>query len=152
LDHGDAVGERKIGTVGAVARDSQGNLAAATSTGGIVNKRFGRVGDTPVIGAGTYADNETCAVSGTGFGEQFIRTTLGKTIGDLILYKNLTAVEAAQEGVRYLLQKVRGLGGVIVVDKNGVIGIAHSTPGIACAFSRPDGSLEVAFEQMKISL
>jgi len=111
--------DHKYGTIGAVAKDLAGNLAAATSTGGIVNKRFGRVGDSPIIGAGVYADNDTCAVSCTGFGEDFLRTTLAKTLSDLIDFKRLNAVTAAGEGIDYLSHKVNGRGGFILVDRHG---------------------------------
>jgi beta-aspartyl-peptidase (threonine type) len=123
-------GEKKFGTVGAVARDKQGNLAAATSTGGVVNKQFGRIGDTPVIGCGVYAENETCAVSATGHGERFLRTVLAKHIADIIRYENLDAMSAAVHGIGYLIHSVRGLGGVIVIDSNGDCGRAYSTPGM----------------------
>ncbi len=132
LDHSDTE-EEKLGTVGAVAIDDKGNLAAATSTGGIVNKKFGRVGDSPVVGAGVYAENGLCAVSATGFGEQFLRTTLSKHIGDWMRYNHVDAQSAAQAGIDYLVEKVNGLGGVIVVDANYNIGIAHSTPLILSA-------------------
>lgn len=141
LDHGDVVAEKKIGTVGAVAKDVAGNLAAATSTGGIVNKKFGRVGDTPIIGAGTYADNATCAVSSTGYGEQFIRTSLAKTVSDFVQFKQLPAQEAAEAGISYLVEKVQGLGGVIVIDAEGNIGAAHSTPGLAYGYLGDDGPI-----------
>ena len=132
LDHEDIdpIPQRKLGTIGAVARDIDGNLAAATSTGGIVNKRWGRVGDSPIIGAGVFADNETCAVSATGYGEQFLRTVLSKTISDLIHFQGVNAKEAAQKGIDYLVSKVNGLGGVIVVDKNGQCAVGHSTSGM----------------------
>lgn len=144
LDH-DSLIEQKFGTVGAVARDVQGNLAAATSTGGIVNKKFGRVGDTPLIGAGTYADNRTCAVSATGFGEQFIRTVFAKTIADFIVRDGISAQEAADKGVAYLVERVNGLGGAIVIDAHGRLGVAFSTPGLAHAFVAPDGSIVCRF-------
>ena len=121
LDHDedeDGV-EQKYGTVGAVARDMHGNLAGATSTGGIVNKRWGRVGDSPVIGSGVYADNETCAVSCTGYGEEFLRTVLAKTISDYVDMLDINAMDAANKGIEYLVRKVKGRGGVIVVDKYG---------------------------------
>ena len=111
--------DHKHGTIGAVARDQAGNLAAATSTGGIVHKKHGRVGDSPIIGAGVYADNNTCAVSTTGYGEGFMRTVLAKHISSLIEFKNLDAESAAQEGIEYLSNRVNGRGGVIVIDKNG---------------------------------
>ena len=135
LDHSDQVEEKKLGTVGAVAIDGKGNLAAATSTGGIVNKQYGRVGDTPVIGAGVYAENATCAVSATGYGEQFLRTSLCKHIAEIIRYKKCDAQEAADEGINFLIEKVKGLGGVIVIDKAGNIGYAHSTPVILAGFT-----------------
>ncbi len=122
LDHDEADDQaeaQKYGTIGAVARDLEGNLAAATSTGGMVNKRMGRVGDSPIIGAGVYADNETCAVSATGFGEDFMRTVISKTIADALYFKGGDARTAAEEGIAYLRRKVTGRGGVIVVDKNG---------------------------------
>ena len=130
LDHEDAEPQHKFGTIGAVAQDMHGNLAAATSTGGIVNKRWGRVGDSPIIGAGVFADNETCAVSATGYGEQFQRTVLSKTISDLVYFKGLSASEAAQAGIQYLVHKVKGLGGVIVIDRAGHCAVGHSTSGM----------------------
>lgn len=122
LDHDDsenASEDQKYGTIGAIARDREGNLAAATSTGGIVNKRMGRVGDSPIVGAGVYADNETCAVSATGFGEDFMRSVISKTISDFIYMKGMDAKEATEAGIEYLVRKVKGRGGVIVIDKDG---------------------------------
>ena len=122
LDHDEAdedALEQKYGTIGAVARDREGNLAAGTSTGGIVNKRMGRVGDSPIIGAGVYADNETCAVSATGFGEDFMRTVISKTIADAMYFKGGDARTCVDEGISYLRRKVRGRGGVIVIDRDG---------------------------------
>jgi L-asparaginase / beta-aspartyl-peptidase len=130
LDHERVKLSEKLGTVGAVARDVNGNLAAATSTGGLVNKRWGRVGDTPVIGAGVFADNETCAVSATGYGEQFLRTVLSKTISDFVQFQNLDAIAAAKAGIDYLVAKVNGDGGVIVIDRAGRCGAAQSTSGL----------------------
>ncbi|MGK7908561.1 MAG: isoaspartyl peptidase/L-asparaginase family protein [Synechococcus sp.] len=132
LDHEDVnpMLQRKLGTIGAVARDINGNLAAATSTGGIVNKRWGRVGDSPVVGAGVFADNDSCAVSATGYGEQFLRTVLSKTISDLVHFQGLNAKEAAKVGIDYLVSKVNGMGGVIVVDKDGQCAVGHSTSGM----------------------
>ena len=122
LDH-DASEEdsedQKYGTIGAIARDPQGNLAAATSTGGIVNKRLGRVGDSPIVGAGVYADNETCAVSATGYGEDFMRTVISKTISDFVFMKGMSAADATNAGIEYLNRKVKGRGGVIVIDRDG---------------------------------
>ncbi len=130
LDHERIKPTQKLGTVGAVARDGAGNLAAATSTGGLVNKRWGRVGDTPVIGAGVFADNETCAVSATGYGEQFLRTVLAKTISDFVYFKGLGAKEAAAAGIEYLVSKVNGEGGVIVIDRFGQCAASQSTSGL----------------------
>ncbi|HLD81889.1 MAG TPA: isoaspartyl peptidase/L-asparaginase [Patescibacteria group bacterium] len=137
--------EKKFGTVGAVARDRTGNLAAATSTGGIVNKKYGRVGDSPIVGAGVYADNATCAVSATGYGEQFIRSAISKTISDFIEMKNMDASRAAREGMGYLVKKVKGLGGVIVVDHEGNCSDAFTTGGMIRGFVREG-------EDMKIGL
>jgi beta-aspartyl-peptidase (threonine type) len=123
LDHDEADDgiseDQKYGTIGAIARDPQGNLAAATSTGGIVNKRQGRVGDSPIVGAGVYADNETCAVSATGYGEEFMRTVISKTIADFVYMKGMNAEEATAAGIEYLKRKVNGRGGVIVIDHEG---------------------------------
>jgi beta-aspartyl-peptidase (threonine type) len=122
LDHDDSdadTEDQKYGTIGAVACDKEGNLAAATSTGGVVNKRQGRVGDSPIIGAGVYADNETCAVSATGFGEDFMRSVISKTISDFIYMKGMDATAATAAGIEYLVRKVNGRGGVIVIDSNG---------------------------------
>lgn len=122
LDHDDLETDsedQKYGTIGAIAQDLMGNLAAATSTGGIVNKRMGRVGDSPIIGAGVYADNETCAVSATGYGEDFMRSVISKTISDFIYMKGMNAEEATHAGIDYLTRKVKGRGGVIVIDSDG---------------------------------
>jgi L-asparaginase / beta-aspartyl-peptidase len=130
LDHERIKPSQKLGTVGAVARDLHGNLAAATSTGGLVNKRWGRVGDTPIVGAGVFADNETCAVSATGYGEQFLRTVLAKTISDFVQFKGMDADAAAKAGIAYLVRKVQGDGGVIVIDGAGNCAAAQSTSGL----------------------
>jgi beta-aspartyl-peptidase (threonine type) len=120
LDHDDTESEdQKYGTVGAVVRDPAGNLAAATSTGGIVNKRMGRVGDSPIVGAGVWADNETCAVSATGYGEDFMRTLIGKTVSDFMLMQDMDGPKATQAGIGYLTRKVKGRGGIIVIDRDG---------------------------------
>jgi L-asparaginase / beta-aspartyl-peptidase len=130
LDHERIKPSQKLGTIGAVARDIHGDLAAATSTGGLVNKRWGRVGDTPIIGAGVFADNETCAVSATGYGEQFLRTVLAKTISDFVQFRGMGAIAAAQAGIDYLVAKVQGEGGVIVIDGAGRCASAQSTSGM----------------------
>jgi L-asparaginase / beta-aspartyl-peptidase len=130
LDHERIKPSQKLGTIGAVARDIHGNLAAATSTGGLVNKRWGRVGDTPIVGAGVFADNETCAVSATGYGEQFLRTVLAKTISDFVQFRGMDAADAAQAGIDYLVAKVNGSGGVIIIDRAGRCAAAQSTSGL----------------------
>ena len=130
LDHERIKPSQKLGTIGAVARDLQGNLAAATSTGGLVNKRWGRVGDTPIVGAGVFADNETCAVSATGYGEQFLRTVLAKTISDFVYFRGMDAAAATQAGIDYLVAKVNGEGGVIAIDYTGRCAAAQSTSGL----------------------
>ena len=119
-----------FGTVGAVALDRAGNLAAATSTGGTTNKRWGRVGDSPLIGAGNYADNASCAVSATGSGEYFIRTVLGHEISSLMKYRGLSAEEAAREAVHGTLKRIGGEGGVIVVDREGNIALEFNSEGM----------------------
>ena len=118
LDH-DNLDEQKYGTVGAVACDKEGHLAAATSTGGIVNKQAGRVGDSPIIGAGVFADDASCAVSATGYGEDFMRTVLAKSIADYIEFTHDDAEKAVAYGIEYLRKKVNGRGGVIVIDHDG---------------------------------
>jgi beta-aspartyl-peptidase (threonine type) len=130
------------GTVGAVALDAAGNLAAGTSTGGMSNKRFGRVGDSPVIGAGTYADNSTCAVSATGDGEYFIRAAVAHDISALVGYKGLSVQEAAD----LVLDKVKrlgGTGGVIVLDRNGNFTTPFNTAGMYRGHIGPDGKAVV---------
>jgi beta-aspartyl-peptidase (threonine type) len=147
LDHEDNAlsGENKYGTVGAVARDMQGNLAAATSTGGIVNKSEGRVGDSPIIGAGVYADNESCAVSATGYGEDFMRTVLAKTIADIIDFKGVGAPEATKVGIDYLIRKVNGRGGVIVIDSAGNCASQFTTKKMIHGWVEKSGETECTF-------
>ncbi len=118
------------GTVGAVAIDRGGNLAAATSTGGMTNKRYGRVGDSPIIGAGTYANNESCAVSATGSGEFFIRAVVAHDIHALVQYKQLPLEEAAREVVQVKLKRLGGEGGIIAVDRNGRIVLEFNSEGM----------------------
>lgn len=118
--------EKKLGTVGAVALDSAGNLAAATSTGGMNNKKFGRVGDSPIIGAGTYADNKTCAVSCTGEGEYFIRQATAYDVSALMEYKGFTVAQAATEAIKKVAQ-LGGEGGLIAIDNQGNISVPFNT-------------------------
>ena len=138
-------GDNKLGTVGAVAWDVHGDLAAATSTGGMVNKRHGRVGDSPLIGAGCYADNETCAVSTTGYGEDFIRTVLAKTIADLVEMKGLDANTAAQQGIEYLVRRVKGRGGFIMIDRHGVCVSRYTTPCLLRGWIETGGESQCSF-------
>jgi beta-aspartyl-peptidase (threonine type) len=122
--------QKKFGTVGAVALDMHGNLAAATSTGGMTNKQFGRVGDTPIIGAGTYANNATCAVSCTGHGEFFIRAVVAYDISCLIEYKNFTLKQACDEVVNRKLVKLGGEGGLIALDAQGHAEMVFNSEGM----------------------
>ena len=122
-------GEGKFGTVGAVARDRGGNLAAATSTGGLTNKRYGRVGDSPVIGAGTWAENASVAVSATGSGETFIRTAAAHDVAALVKYGGRTARNAAGE-VLAKVEELGGRGGLIVIDGAGEPVLAFTTEGM----------------------
>lgn len=128
LDH--TVTDKKFGTVGAVALDLKGNLAAATSTGGMTNKQFGRVGDSPLIGAGTWADNRTCAVSCTGSGEYFIRGVAAYDVACLMDYKGLSLEEACQKVVQEHLPALGGDGGLIAVDARGHVAMPFNTAGM----------------------
>jgi L-asparaginase / beta-aspartyl-peptidase len=122
--------EHEFGTVGVVALDSHGNLAAGTSTGGTTGKRWGRVGDSPIIGAGTYASNQSCAVSGTGVGEFFIRLTVAREICALVQYKNYGVQQAADEVVQNRLTALKGTGGVIVISPKGDVAWSFNTSGM----------------------
>lgn len=130
------------GTVGAVAMDQQGNLAAATSTGGTAMKRPGRVGDTPIIGAGTYADNECGAASATGWGEYIMRVLLTRTACDHM--RTMPAPQAAKAAIEVLQQRVAGLGGLILIDRSGRYGFAHSTAKMAFAYVDEAGRVMAA--------
>lgn len=125
---GEADEAAKHGTVGVVALDRAGNLAAGTSTGGMTNKKYGRIGDSPIIGAGTYANNRSAAISGTGHGEYFIRATVARDIASLIEYKGLSAQEAADEVIHEKL--LGGTGGVIVLDARGNVAFSFNTEGM----------------------
>lgn len=133
----------KFGTVGAVALDKAGNLAAATSTGGMTNKKFGRVGDAPIIGAGTYANNATCAISCTGWGEYFIRLSVAKTVSDLMEYKGLSVKAAADELIMKKVPALGGDGGLIALDKNGNMAFSFNTAGMYRGSITADGKVEV---------
>ena len=130
------------GTVGAVALDKNGNLAAATSTGGTTNKRPGRVGDSPVIGAGTYANNATCAVSATGDGEYFIRATAARDVAALMEYRGMSLQEAAQ-AVLDKVAKLGGSGGLIAIDRQGNVTLPFNTSGMYRGYVDPNGKFVV---------
>lgn len=137
-----------FGTVGAVALDKAGNLSAGTSTGGMSNKRWGRVGDSPIIGAGTYADNEACAISATGHGEYFIRYGVAHDIVALMKYKGLAVNAAADEVIRKKLKAAGGEGGVICLDHNGRYYPSYNTEGMYRGCITRDGQVQVRiFEQ-----
>ena len=129
----------KNGTVGCCALDRHGNLAAATSTGGMTNKRYNRIGDAPIIGAGTYANNNTCAVSATGHGEFFIRWTVAHDISALMEYKGLSLKEASELVVNDKLVKAGGSGGVICVDRFGNVSMPFNSKGMFRGFATADG-------------
>jgi len=140
-DDGGARGEPawKFGTVGAVALDRHGNLAAGTSTGGMTNKRFGRIGDAPIIGAGTFADNQSCAVSATGHGEFFIRWTVAADICARVRYQGATLSDAADAVINGVLREVGGDGGVIAMDRHGNVAMPFNTTGMGRGYMGPDG-------------
>lgn len=138
LDHSS---EKKFGTVGAVALDIHGNLAAGTSTGGMTNKKFGRVGDSPVIGAGTYANNNTCAISCTGHGEFFIRSVVAYDISCLMEYKGLSLKESCDIVVMQKLVKIGGEGGLVAIDKNGNIELPFNSEGMYRAMKKSGNDL-----------
>lgn len=144
LDHSADKAERmmkdkKFGTVGAVACDAGGNIAAATSTGGMTNKQFGRIGDSPVIGAGTYANNSTCAISCTGHGEPFIRAVTAYDVSCLMEYKNMSLYDAMNEVVNKKLVAIEGEGGMIGVDRHGNTAMLFNSAGMYRASRNSDG-------------
>jgi beta-aspartyl-peptidase (threonine type) len=132
--------KEKHGTVGCCALDMRGNLAAGTSTGGMSGKRYNRIGDTPIIGAGTYANNATCAISATGHGEFFIRWTVAHDISALMEYKGLTLIDAAELVVNEKLLRAGGSGGVIGVDRQGNIAMTFNSEGMLRGFAKADGN------------
>ena len=134
--------QNPVGTVGAVACDCLGNLAAATSTGGMTNKKFGRIGDTPIIGAGTYADNKTCAVSCTGHGEFFMKTLAAYDVSARMKYKNLSLESAAHEVIENL-REIGGEGGLIAVDALGNVALPFNSDGMYRGFMTADGGMTV---------
>jgi beta-aspartyl-peptidase (threonine type) len=147
LDHGSGKAtpkkvKEKFGTVGAVALDVSGNVAAATSTGGMTNKKWGRVGDSPLIGAGTYA-NHLCAISCTGWGEYFIRLCVAKSVADLMEYKEYSLKKACNEIILNKLPKLGGDGGLVAVDKDGNVAMPFSTEGMYRGYVKTSGRIVV---------
>jgi beta-aspartyl-peptidase (threonine type) len=131
--------DKKFGTVGAVACDSDGNIAAATSTGGMTNKKYGRIGDSPLIGCGTYANNKTCAISCTGHGEPFIRAVAAHDVSCLMEYKGLSLQDAMSEVVNIKLPKMDGEGGMIGVDAAGNVAMVLNSAGMYRGMRNSDG-------------
>ena len=143
LDH-NLNPDRKFGTVGAVALDKDGNLAAATSTGGMTNKKYGRVGDSPIIGAGTYANNSTCAVSCTGSGEFFLRGVVAYEVSALMEFKGLSLAEACSEVIQKRILEIGGDGGLIAVDQKGNLSMEFNTAGMYRGFVKEGEEINLA--------
>jgi beta-aspartyl-peptidase (threonine type) len=143
LDH-SVKKDSKFGTVGAVACDKDGNIAAATSTGGMTNKKWGRVGDSPMIGSGNYAHNKTCAISCTGSGEFFIRGVVAYDVACLMEHKGMTVDQAAQEVIHNRILEIGGDGGLIAVDRKGNISMPFNTEGMYRASKSSNGAVEVS--------
>jgi len=150
LDHDSKVSfadpfikDSKFGTVGCAALDKNGNLAAGTSTGGMTNKRWNRIGDAPIIGAGTYANNATCAVSSTGWGEYFIRAMVAHDISAMMEYKGVTLQEAAKEVIQKKVPELGGDGGIIAIDKDGNVSMEFNTAGMYRAHMNANGDLKI---------
>ena len=141
--HDPFINDSKFGTVGCAALDKHGNLAAGTSTGGMTNKRWNRIGDAPIIGAGTYANNKTCAVSSTGWGEFFIRGVVAYDISALMEYKGLSLQEAAREVIQNKIPAMGGDGGIVAIDHEGNVAMEFNTAGMYRASMNKDGELEV---------
>jgi L-asparaginase / beta-aspartyl-peptidase len=139
----DILKKEKNGTVGCCALDRHGNLAAGTSTGGMDNKRYNRIGDTPIIGAGTYANNTTCAISSTGHGEYFIRWTVAHDISALMEYKGMSIQDAADLVINKKLVKAGGSGGVIGLDRKGNVAMIFNSAGMFRAFATADGKEDI---------
>ena len=146
LDHAKKK-DSKFGTVGAVACDQDGNIAAATSTGGMTNKKWGRVGDSPMIGAGNYANNKTCAISCTGSGEFFIRGVVAYDVACLIEHKGMSLEEASNEVINKRILEIGGDGGLITIDTKGNIAMPFNTEGMYRAQKSSNGIEEVSIYQ-----
>ena len=136
--------DKKFGTVGAVACDAKGNIAACTSTGGMTNKKYGRVGDSPIIGAGTYANNKTCAISCTGHGEPFIKAVAAYDVSCLMEYKGLTLQDAMNQTVMHKLKNMDGEGGMIGVDAQGNFAMIFNSAGMYRGVKNSEGKDEVS--------
>lgn len=145
-----APADKKFGTVGAVALDVHGNIAAATSTGGMTNKQYGRIGDSPIIGAGTYANNKTCAISCTGHGEPFIRAVTAYDVSCLMEYKGLSLNDAMHYVVHDKLLKINGEGGMIGVDAKGNAAMVFNSDGMYRGMISSDGRSEIAIYKKSI--
>lgn len=143
LDHA-AKKDSKFGTVGAVACDQDGNIAAATSTGGMTNKKWGRVGDSPMVGAGNYANNKTCAISCTGSGEFFIRGVVAYDVACLMEHKGMSVEDAASEVIHKRVLEIGGDGGLIAIDANGNIAMPFNTEGMYRGSKSSNGTEEIA--------
>jgi len=143
LDHSKKK-DSKFGTVGAVACDADGNIAAATSTGGMTNKRFGRIGDSPVIGAGNYANNKTCAISCTGSGEFFIRGVVAYDVACLMEHKGMSLSDASNEVIHKRILEIGGDGGLIAVDSKGNVAMPFNTEGMYRATKSSNGKEEIS--------
>ena len=143
LDHAKKK-DSKFGTVGAVACDAAGNIAAATSTGGMTNKKWGRVGDSPMIGAGNYANNKTCAISCTGSGEFFIRGVVGYDVACLMEHRNMSLKDASNEVINKRILEINGDGGLIAVDAKGNIAMPFNTEGMYRASKSSTGKEEIS--------
>ncbi len=135
--------DSKFGTVGCAALDKNGNLAAGTSTGGMTNKKWGRIGDAPIIGAGTYANNKTAAISATGWGEFFIRGVVAYDISALMEYKEMSLAEAAKEVIQNKNPELGGSGGIIAIDHQGNVSMEFNTAGMYRAKMNKNGDLEI---------
>ncbi len=136
----------KHGTVGCVALDQHGNIAAGTSTGGMTNKKYGRIGDSPIIGAGTYADNKTCGVSATGHGEFFIRNTVARDIAAMMEYKGSTLQESSEYIINKVLVEASGDGGIVAIDKWGNIAMPFNTSGMFRGYRRTNEKMTKIFK------
>ena len=149
LDHtaflikNELIDDHKYGTVGAVALDKNGNIAAGTSTGGMTNKKYGRIGDSPIIGAGTYANNLTCGISSTGTGEYFIRTVAAHEVSNLIQYKNVTPKEALHEVLFNQIGKLGGEGGMILLDNKGDVYWDFNSSGMFRGYRKSNGESKI---------